>query len=241
MSKKILIITPIVLLLLLALAFGLFRISKSRTFQFFGEIVHRVDTQEKVVALTFDDAPTEITTETLRILSEKDVPATFFVVGKNIEEYPEIAKAIVEQGHDLGNHSYSHQRFLLSKDTYSFVKSEIEKTNALIREAGYEGEITFRPPYGKKLFVLPWYLSKHNIKTIMVDVEPDTYHSGDAEAMFAYTIEHTKPGSIILIHPDCDTVCAAGREALPKIIDELQVEGYRFVTISELLEYAPVK
>ncbi len=241
MSKKILIITPIVLLLLIALAFGLFRISKSRTFQFFGEIIHRVETQEKVVALTFDDAPMEMTRETLQILAEKGVPATFYVIGKNIEEYPEIAKAIVEQGHDLGNHSYSHQRFLLSKDTYSFVESEIEKTNVLIRESGYEEEITFRPPYGKKLFVLPWYLSKHKIKTIMVDVEPDTYHSGDAEAMFAYTIEHTKPGSIILIHPDCDTVCAAGREALPKIIDELQVEGYRFVTISELLEYAPVK
>jgi peptidoglycan/xylan/chitin deacetylase (PgdA/CDA1 family) len=82
MSKKILIITPIVLLLLIALAFGLFRISKSRTFQFFGEIIHRVETQEKVVALTFDDAPMEMTRETLRILAEKGVPATFYVIGE---------------------------------------------------------------------------------------------------------------------------------------------------------------
>jgi peptidoglycan-N-acetylglucosamine deacetylase len=236
-AKKI--VTGVVLLIFgsILLLFCLFHISKSRTFQFFGELTHRVETNEKVVALTFDDAPTEWTTEVLRILEEKEVKATFYVIGENIEKYPNITKAIVEQGHELGNHSYSHQRMILRGGWPAFVASEIARTSALIRDAGYDGGITFRPPNGKKLFGLPWYLSRNDIRTVMWDVEPDTYYQGDVEEIVRYTIDATRSGSIVLMHPFCEETCAADREALPRIIDALRGDGYVFVTIHELLEY----
>jgi peptidoglycan/xylan/chitin deacetylase (PgdA/CDA1 family) len=233
MKKKIFIIFLILICILLSTGYGLFLISKSRTFQFFGEIIARVDTNEKVVALTFDDAPTEYTEPVLTTLQEKHVNATFFAIGNNLEKYPQIGKEIIQQGHEIGNHSYSHQRILLKSQ--SFIDQEIQKTNTLIRQTGYKGEIFFRPPNSKKLFGLPWYLSQHGIKTIMVDVEPDTYGS-TADFFVSYTLEHTKPGSIILLHPFCRT-CEAQREAIGRIIDGLQAKGYQFVTVSKLLTY----
>lgn len=235
-NRKTLKIVVISFLVLLLVGYGLFKISKSRTFQFFGEIFTRVDTDQKLIALTFDDAPTEQTPEVLKILADKKVPATFYAIGQGIEKYLEQTKEIVKQGHELGNHSYSHQRLILKFP--SFIKSEIEQTNQLIRSVGYAGEITFRPPNGKKFFFLPWYLQQNNIKTIMWDVEPDTYVAGNTEQIVKYTLEKTKPGSIILIHPFCQSECAADREALPQIIDGLKAEGYEFVTVSRLLKYS---
>ena len=217
----------------------LFLISKSRSFQFFGEIIPRVETDQKIIALTFDDAPTPFSDEVLAILAEKNVKATFYVIGQNLDKYPQAGKNIADAGHELGNHSYSHQRFLLK--SLAFVESEIEQTNQLIRDAGFMGEITFRPPYGKKLFLLPCYLSRHDLKTIMVNVEAETYlpklanEQEKTAFVVDYTIEKTQPGSIILLHPFCEA-CAFSREALGPIIDGLQAEGYQFVTVSELLE-----
>jgi chitin deacetylase len=234
--KNLKVITIILILLILScIGYFFFKISKSRDFQFFGEIISNIETDEKVVALTFDDAPTEYIEEVLRILSEKDIKATFYTIGQSIEKYPDQTKEIIEQGHELGNHTYSHQWLVLKSP--SFVENEIETTNQLIRKAGYLGEITFRPPYGKKLFILPWYLQQNNIRTIMWDIEADSYYPGNSELIRKYTVEKTKPGSIILLHPFCEGKCRADREALQKIIDELIVKGYRFVTISELLEY----
>ena len=145
----------------------------------------------------------------------------------------EIGKKIVSSGHELGNHTYSHQRMWFKSQ--AFIAKEIESTNQLIRESGYKGDIHFRPPYSKKLFGLPWYLSQHNIKTIMVDVEPDTY-GNSADFLVTHTLENTKPGSIILLHPFCES-CSGQREAVGKIIDGIHERGYRFVTVSELLMY----
>lgn len=236
MNRRTIITIVVVIVIILLAGYGLFQVSKSRTFQVFGSITNRVETDKKVVALTFDDAPTGITSdEVLRIIGAKNVKATFYVIGQNIEKYPAETKRIVAAGHELGNHSYSHQRFLL-KDL-GFVEDEVDRTNALIRQAGYTKEITFRPPYGKKLFALPWYLQEHNIRTITWDVEPDTYVAGNADALLTYTLDHTKPGSIILLHPFCDKECEAARKALPQIIDALKQLGYEFVTVSELLKY----
>ncbi len=153
MKSKI-IILGCLLLLLLGVSVLLFQISKSRTFQFFGEIYSRVETQQKVVALTFDDGPTRThTDEILGILREENVKATFYLMGSAIEENQGETEKIIAQGHEIGNHSYNHERMILV--TPGFVKNEIETTDGLIRKAGYQGEITFRPPFGKKLFALP--------------------------------------------------------------------------------------
>jgi len=232
-NKKGVIISSISMLTLLLFGYFLFQLSKSRTFQFFGGLTSRVETNQKVVALTFDDAPTLQTEKVIATLKEKQIKATFYEIGKNIEQYPGIAKEIVDAGMEVGNHSYSHERFLLKSQ--SFIDTEIQKTNKLIIDSGYRGNITFRPPNGKKLFGLPWYLRLHNIKTITWDVEPDTYVAGNAEAITKYTLDHVQPGSIILLHPFCEKECIADREALPNIIEGLKKMGYTFVTINELL------
>lgn len=240
-TKSFIVIIFSSIVLLFTIGYVLFQVSKLRTFQFFGGITHRVNTNKKVLALTFDDAPSNYSDEVVDMLEEKGIKATFYAIGQSIEKYSNETKNIIAHGHELGNHSYSHQRFLLKSP--SFVETEIQKTNELLRNSGYKDEITFRPPNGKKLISLPWYLQRNNIKTIMWDVEPDTYvpkalsEKEKIQFLVDYTVSHTKSGSIILIHPFCENNCAADRQALRQIIGELQSEGYRFVTISELLTY----
>lgn len=170
--KKIRIII-LVTLVLLVLLFTTWQISKSRTFQFFGNIINQVETKEKVVALTFDDGPTDKTEDILRILDNLDVKATFFVTGNELYENINKGKQIIDDGHELGNHSYSHSQMVLKP--LSFIKEEIRKTDILIRKTGYKGNIHFRPPFCKKLILLPYYLSKINKKTITWNIEPETY------------------------------------------------------------------
>lgn len=234
MKKKVIIITSVVFLLLLSCYF-LFLTSKSRSFQFFGKIVNRVNTSQKVIALTFDDAPSDKTGQILDILAEQGIKATFYVIGQEAEKYPDQLKAIISNGNEVGNHTYSHKRMVLKSP--SFVANEIEKTENIIRNSGYIGTITFRPPNGKKLFILPWHLWRNNINTIMWDIEPDTYYQGYSHKIVEYTLDNIKPGSIILIHPFCGSDCNADREALPILIEQLKEKGYKFVTISELMKY----
>ena len=225
-----------ILFLSAVLAAGSYMLLNSRRMQLFGTLVARVETTQKRGALTFDDAPTPQTLRVLALLKQYRIPATFYAVGSQLERHPEIARSIVADGNELGNHSYSHQRFVFK--TWDFTDNEISRTERLIRQAGYAGEITFRPPYGKKLLVLPWYLSRRNIRTVMWDVEPETVQPADAAAMADYALTHTQPGSIILLHPFCNDGCEPARAALPLIIEGLQAKGYHFVTVSELMAEA---
>ncbi|MCA1622925.1 MAG: polysaccharide deacetylase family protein [Acidobacteria bacterium] len=231
MKRKI-IILGCLLLLLFGVCILLFQISKSRTFQFFGEIYPRVETQQKVVALTFDDGPTrKHTDEILGILREENVKATFYLVGSAIEENQGETEKIIQEGHEIGNHTYHHKRMILvSPDV---VKNEIETTDELIKKAGYKGDITFRPPFGKKLFALPFYLSEHNRNTITWDVDPETFVE-KSEDIIKYTLKNTKNGSIILLHVAYDSRAESMKSVRP-IIKNLREKGFEFKTVSELL------
>lgn len=235
MIKKMLGIL-IILIIILSSIFILYEISKSRKFQFFGIIINKVNTTDKVVALTFDDGPEKFYTDKiLDILSNYNIKATFYLIGNSIENNPEETLKIVKAGHDIGNHTYSHQRLVLK--SWNFVKNEIDKTDKLIKQIGYNREITFRPPNCKKLLVLPYYLWKNNRKTITWNLEPDSIdkirqNPGD---MVKYIDENIKPGSIILMH-----VMNKNREAsLDSIISIIQIlknKGYSFLTVTELID-----
>jgi peptidoglycan/xylan/chitin deacetylase (PgdA/CDA1 family) len=222
-------------LALLFMAWGAWSVSDARGFQLFGHIVDRVETASPVVALTFDDGPTAAGADSiLAILQRRGVRATFFFTGAEMQENPALAPRFVRAGHELGNHSWSHRRMLLRPP--SFIRSEIERTDSLIRAAGHRGAIHFRPPYGKKLVGLPWYLARTGRTTIMWDVEPDSYPevAASAERIVAHVSERARPGSIILLH----VMYASRRESLGAVegvIEELQARGLRFVTVSELL------
>lgn len=235
MRKKLLIAAPFILL---AGAVVLWQVINSRSFQFFGRIVPRVETAEKVVALTFDDGPTRAgTDEVLEALREAGVRATFFVTGAELERNMEEGRKIVAAGHELGNHSYSHARMVLV--TPSFVRQEVEKTDRLIREAGHLGEINFRPPFGKKLLALPYYLSANGRTTVMWDVEPDSEPdtAGDPGRIIEEARAGARPGSIILLHAMYPSR-QPSLKAVRGIVESLEREGYRFVTVSELLAAA---
>jgi peptidoglycan/xylan/chitin deacetylase (PgdA/CDA1 family) len=200
-----------------------------------GEIVPCVETSAPLVALTFDDGPTaRYTEEVLAILREEGVKATFFTVGEALERNPAECQKIVADGHELGNHSTSHQRLVFRP--YSFIQKEIEQTDQLIRLCGYEGQIQFRPPYGKQLVLLPYYLNRTGRKSIFWDVGPESDRdvAADSDKIVEHVLENTRPGSIILLHVMYESR-AASRQALPRIIQGLQAKGYHFVTVSELL------
>lgn len=230
--KKILVGSVVLLVFFTGLSYLLFQVSRSRTFQFFGEIVPRVETSHKVIALTFDDGPSrQKTDEILQILREENVRATFYVTGAEVENNPGELEMIVAEGHEIGNHTFSHKRMLLVRPSY--VKSEIERTDELIRKAGWTNEITFRPPYSRKLFTLPFYLSQNDRKTITCDVEPETYFD-NSEDLIKYTLDSTRNGSIILLHVMYDSRAESMRSVQP-IIRGLREKGFEFMTVSEIL------
>lgn len=215
---------------------GVWSLSRSRDYQLFGKLVNRVETDEKVVALTFDDGPTpEFTPRVLAVLREKDVPATFFLIGKEAEQNIGETRAIVAAGHEIGNHTYTHPDMTLADEAKA--ADEIEKTDAAIRAAGYEGEILFRPPFGKKLFGLPLYLAKHDRTSVTWDVEPESFEdiAADPQKITAHVLENTRPGSIIILHVMYDSR-ETSRQALPAIIDGLKARGFRFVKVSDLIQ-----
>jgi peptidoglycan/xylan/chitin deacetylase (PgdA/CDA1 family) len=211
------------------------QLSKSRSFQLFGTIVPRIETSQKVVALTFDDGPTPAYTPVvLSVLRQKRVKATFFLIGEAMKENMDQAKAIVADGHELGNHTYHHLDMTLADEATA--KREVEPSDAEIRKAGYNGEILFRPPGCKKLIGLPLYLAKHGRTTVTWDVEPESYPevAADPNRITAYVLEKARPGSIILLHVMYRSR-ETTRQALPHLIDGLRERGFRFVTVSELI------
>jgi len=221
---------------LLLLVVALHGLSRARGFQLFGEIIDRVETDEKLVALTFDDGPREpYTRQILDVLQRHGVKATFFVIGENAERHPGLVRLALSRGHQLGNHSYSHRRMVLC--SAEFVCEEIERTDTLLRGLGVQGEIPFRAPYGKKLVVLPWVLSRMDRLHVLFDVVPDPpdYERPEPAVLRDYVVEHVRPGSIVVLHdgggPRDETVAA-----VDLIVPALQAMGYRLVTVADLFE-----
>ena len=156
----------------------------------------------KKVFLTFDDGPNEYTLEILEILKSFNAKATFFVCGKNCQKHPEILKKIFENGHSIGNHSFSHSL----KFFFDFER-EIEETNEVIREIIKTKVKIFRPPWG---ILTPWlknYLLKRKYEIVLWDLDSRDWKGKISENIF----EKTKPGSILLFHDRFETVFSCQR------------------------------
>lgn len=219
---------------ILIVAYSVNEISKSRGFQFFGGLINKVETTEKVVALTFDDGPGKNTDEILDILRSENIKGTFFLTGYEIENNLGDAIKVAQEGHEIGNHSYSHKRMVLKSP--AFIKNEIERTDELIRQAGYQGDIHFRPPNGKRLVLLPYYLYRQDRKTILWNIEPETYSdiARDPKKIVEHVVGNIEPGSIILLHVMYESR-RGSLDSVKEIISSLKQQGYTFVTVSELL------
>lgn len=201
-----------------------------------GEYYNRVQTDTKVVALTFDDGPlAPFTSQVLATLRKHNVKATFFFEGNKIKKNSDLARLVHSEGHQIGNHAYYHVPLILKKPTT--VKSQIEATDTLIRSLGVTYEIYFRAPYGKKLLLLPYILNKMHKKHILFDVEPCDWKEGmGTRTVVKHVVKNVKPGSIILLHDGNNTGGPNAAEAADLIIQELHARGYEFKTVAELLQ-----
>lgn len=183
--------------------------------------------EKGVVALTFDDGPhPKYTPLLLDGLKKRGVKASFFVTGKNAEQYPELIRRMDEEGHLIGNHTYSHLQ-LSGKNRERF-REELVRTNKIIREITGKDVEFVRPPYGS------WdksFEADLNMFPVLWNVDPLDWSSRNAENVARKVISAAGDGSVILMHDEyASTVTAA-----LKIVDELQKQGYRFVTVEELL------
>ena len=190
--------------------------------------------KEKVIALTIDDGPWPKTTaEMLDILKQNQVKATFFWVGSALQENPEIGKRVVAEGHAIGNHTWHHWYRKMDEAT---AKSEIEKTNELIYQTTGVKTSFFRPPGGYLNNGLATYAKSQKNSVVMWSVtSADTDPRAKYQVFVKNVLRDAKPGAIVLMHDG-----GGNRErtvkALPAIISGLKQQGYRFVTVPELLE-----
>lgn len=192
-----------------------------------------VPTNEKVVALTFDDGPLNSTTpEILNILKEKNVKATFFVVGERAKKFPALVEQEVKDGHEIGNHTYSHP--WLTTLNKNRITEEIEKTEDALSKITPKPSL-FRPPGGKyNKRTLDLARSK-GYSIILWSIDTEDWRSPPVGKVVNSVMRNIKPGSIILLHDGKYPSPTA--EALTFIIDNLKSRGYQFVTVSELLQY----
>ncbi len=219
--------------LLLAGAATAWKVSGLPGWQITGELVPRVETRLPRVALSFDDGPTAVGVEgVLPVLRRHSVKATFFVTGQELSQHPELGLRLVREGHELGNHSFSHRRLMLVAE--ATIRDEIERTDALIRAAGHVGPIYFRAPYGKKLWSLPAFLEATGRTHVTWDVAPDSDGEPSAEEITRAVLAEARPGSIILLHPMYSSR-EATRLALDGILSGLRERGLGVTTVSGLI------
>ncbi len=192
-----------------------------------------IDTTAPIAALTFDDGPhTTNTPRLLDILKKRNVRATFYVVGQNVANYPDIARRIVDEGHEIANHSWSHPWFTKMSD--NAVRSQLQRTHDIIRETTGVEPRNMRPPYGaissrQKV----WIHSEFGYPTIMWSLDPLDWKNRNAGVVSSRILSQTQPGAIILAHDIHATTVAA----MPTVIDGLLERGYRLVTVSELIAF----
>ena len=204
-----------------------------------GVIYWHGNLDEKKVALTFDDGPNEpYTSEILKILKDNDIKATFFMVGKNVEFFPETAKAVAEAGHVIGNHSYDHPMMVLEANPH--IRNEIERGGEAIEKTTLQHPTLFRPPYGAHDVLTMIQAEKLGYVCIQWSVSSKDWEMPGVQKIIDNVVNHVHNGGIILMHDGSTIHHGADRSqtvaALPEIIRQLKEQGYQFVTVPELLD-----
>ena len=209
-------------------------------------VIERTGDRPGLLALTFDDGPDPRWTPTiLDILRQENVPATFFIVGKNGEAYPDLIRRIVNEGHEIGNHTFTHPN--LGEVPLSLTKLELTATQRLIESLTGRSTVLFRPPFfgdaeaDKPQEVEPAFLAQQlGYLTVGVRIDPDDWKLPvTADEIVKRTVDRaldTNPetrGQVILLH-ESGGERSATIEALPRLIHELKGRGFRFVAVSEL-------
>jgi peptidoglycan/xylan/chitin deacetylase (PgdA/CDA1 family) len=183
------------------------------------------------IAMTFDDGPSpENTPRLLKMLRDRNIKATFFLIGQNAAEYPDVVRQILADGHEVANHSWSHP--VLSRLSDERVSTEITKCQEAIRDASGATPTLLRPPYGAlSARQRDWIQSQFGLNIILWSVDPLDWRRPGAAVITNRIIGGAHPGAIILAHD----IHKQTVDAMPATLDSLLQKGYQFVTVTELL------
>jgi peptidoglycan/xylan/chitin deacetylase (PgdA/CDA1 family) len=210
--------------------------------QLFGPFPYRGGTGEKVVALTFDDGPNEPwTSKLLDVLAAREVPATFFQVGRCAERHPDVTRRVLAEGHVLGNHSLSHAFHRYTSQPRQ--EEEIRRGQEVLRDVAGVTPLLYRPPW---LCHWPWVLGSiarsGSSPVSGTFAHPLEILQPPAHRLVAGAVARARPGGMLILHdgrearggPRGQTVAAVG-----PLIDALRTQGYRFTTVDRLLDRQP--
>ena len=199
--------------------------------------VRHATTTKRVVALTFDDGPSEYTAGLLQILKDLRVPATFFVIGRQIQDFPTSVAAENRLGNVVGSHTWAHVDLAKQKKKKGLV-SQISDTDTAILDATGRLPTLLRPPYGSTTRKVNTFLRSRDLVPTLWDVDSEDWRGLAPDKILENIMSEVKPGSIILMHDG-----GGNREptlaAVPKIVAKLRGQGYTFVTVPVLLDTGP--
>ena len=193
----------------------------------------RCEVQQPAIAITFDDGPhPDFTPRLLDILKKENIKATFFMVGRCVVTYPDIVKRMVDEGHEVASHSWSHP--LLTSLGNTSLDSQMRKTHdAIIKACGVTPTL-YRPPYGaSRLAQRKRIHDEFGYASILWDVDPlDWQRPRTSQKVQDRILAQTRPGSIILCHDIHETTV----DAMPATLAQLKARGYQFMTVSQLID-----
>ncbi|MBV8164175.1 MAG: polysaccharide deacetylase family protein [Candidatus Eremiobacteraeota bacterium] len=193
--------------------------------------IWRVHTERKDIALTFDDGPYPFYTPLLlHVLERSRVPATFFIVGRSAQEFPELVTRIVESGDEVGNHTFNH--YTLTSLDDAEIATQIQSDGAFLERFTGKPLTLFRPPHGRVNRHVVDIASELGYHTILWSAAANDVKDVPPDVIVSRIMNEAGPGGIILLHSGQFRTI----EALPQIIDDLRAQGYTFVTMSKLLE-----
>jgi peptidoglycan/xylan/chitin deacetylase (PgdA/CDA1 family) len=186
------------------------------------------------IAMTFDDGPHEkLTPKLLDLLAKHHIKATFFVIGQNVAEYPQIVQRAAREGHEIASHSWSHPN--LGKMSDEAVRRELRRTDDAIRSAIGKRPTLMRPPYGSiTARQKRWIHEEFGYRIILWDVDPLDWRRPGPVTVCNRILRETRPGSIVLAHD----IHPGTIEAMPTTLGQLETKGFRFVGVSELIAMA---
>ncbi len=193
-------------------------------------VIHSIPGAGRKIALTFDDGPSPLTPEYLKVFSEQGVRATFFILGNNIRRYPGMLTLIAKEGHEIGDHSFSHRNLkLLPVDA---AEQDILSASNLIEQEIHQKVRFFRPPGGNVSLALVKTIETLGMKTVLWSIDPKDWKPGTTSAQIVNRVlTHLRSGSIVVMHEGKQQTLGA----LPVLIQELKKRGWQLVTVSELL------
>ena len=204
----------------------------------FGKNIVHLNTDKRIVALTYDDGPSpRYTNQLLDVLAKHNVKATFFMIGNRIERHPETVNRVITEGHQVGNHTYSHP--VLGFLPPFCVRRQIERTDDLLQRHGIAKDSVFRAPMLTRFLPVAYVLAKQDRIHISCDVWSWDWTTQNPDKITETVLKKTKPGSIIVLHDGKAENKNANRsgtiEATDRIITALKQDGYQFVRLSDVI------